>query len=650
MNQLARMKELVKELNEAAKAYYQEDREIMSNYTYDALYDELVQLEKETNTVMANSPTIKVGYEILSELKKEPHEFPMLSLDKTKEVESLKDWLGEQVGVLSWKLDGLTIVLTYENGSLIKAVTRGNGEVGEVITNNAKTFVNIPKSIEYKGKLIVRGEAIITYPDFYKINEEIEDVDAKYKNPRNLCSGSVRQLNNEVTAKRNVHFYAFNLVALEELADLDTVEAQFQWLEQQGFEVVQYQRVTKENLEEKVGEFASQVVNNEFPSDGLVLIFNDIKYGKSLGRTAKFPRDSIAFKWADEIATTHLLKVEWSPSRTGLINPVAVFEPVELEGTTVARASLHNVSILQYLELGIGDEITVYKANMIIPQVAENLTKSNNLEIPTHCPVCNAPTVIKEENEVKSLYCVNQVCPIKKIKGFEHFVSRDAINIVGLSEATLVKFIEAGFLTELSDIYQLEQHREEIVAMEGFGEQSYQKLISAINQSKTTTMAKFIYSLGIINVGLSTAKLICSGHQTIEEVLSLTVEDLVEIEGIGEVIARSYVDFMAKEDNQKMIQNLLKYITIELPLEQNEEQSLLHKNFVITGSLNQFENRNELKAYIEELGGKVVGSVSSKTDYLINNDTMSSSSKNKKAKELNIPIISEEEFLAMVQE
>ena len=647
-----RMKELVMVLNEASKAYYQKDTEIMSNLEYDRLYDELVSLEKETGIVLANSPTVHVGYEVLSELEKQEHPAPMLSLDKTKEVSALISWLGNHEGVLSWKLDGLTVVLTYEGGELKNAVTRGNGEIGEVITNNAKTFVNVPKQIPYLGRLVLRGEAVIRYSDFNKMNEEIPEAEGKYKNPRNLCSGSVRQLNNEITAKRHVHFYAFALVAdvlneqqMKEIGYDNTMTGRFSWLAKQGFDVVKHFVVTKDTLEDQVMDFAARIPDNDIPSDGLVLSYNDIVYGKSLGTTAKFPRDSIAFKWADEQAQTRLLEVEWSPSRTGLINPVAVFEPVELEGTTVTRASLHNVSILRALGLGIGDEITVYKANMIIPQVADNLTRSNDLEIPAVCPACGEPTTLQDVNGVQSLYCMNPLCSAKQIKGFSHFVSRNAMNIDGLSDATLEKFISMGFLKDLSDIFHLNQHEEAIVEMDGFGQKSYDNLMKSIENARTVVMAKFIYSLGISGIGLANAKVIVSYFgQDFERIIHATEEELVAVDGIGEVLAKAFCDFFADPQRMQIVNELLAEITFEKE-ENNSEQTLEGKTFVITGSVERFANRNELKDYIEKLGGKVTGSVSKNTDYLINNDVTSNSSKNKKARELSIPILSEEEFV-----
>ncbi len=655
MNKIDRIKELIEILNEAAKAYYQESREIMSNLEYDALYDELTTLEKESGVVYGNSPTVNVGYELLSELPKEAHESPMLSLDKTKEPEALKSWLNGREGILSWKLDGLTIVLTYKEGRLFKAVTRGNGEIGEVITNNARTFKNIPARIPFTGELVIRGEAVIRYTDFEKINASIEDVDAKYKNPRNLCSGSVRQLNNEITAKRNVNFYAFNLVKAEG-RDAVSVEADFNWLAEQGFDVVEYKKVNPDNIVETIQWFANRISNEEnpmdLPSDGLVLAFDDIAYGRSLGRTAKFPRNSIAFKWADELATTRLLEVEWSPSRTGLINPVAIFEPVELEGTTVSRASLHNISILEGLELGIGDEISVYKANMIIPQVAENFTKSGNMFYPEHCPACGGGTEIRIANDVKALYCTNPLCSAKKIKLFGHFVSRDAMNVDGLSEATLDKMIEKGFLKELPDLFHLSDYAEEIKTMEGFGQKSCDNLLASIEKSRKVMMPNFIFSLGILNIGLANAKLICKEFSyDLNRIQNANLEELCSIGGIGEVIGRTIIDYFANEHNKEILRLLLKEVKLQIPEMSVAEggQNLEGKTFVITGSVNHFKNRNELKAKIEELGGKVTGSVTSKTDYLINNDNTSSSSKNKKAKELSVPIITEEEFLQMIE-
>lgn len=645
----ARMRELVELLNRAGRAYYQEAREIMDNYEYDKLYDELLNLEKETGTTLSGSPTVHVGYEVLSDLPKERHETPMLSLDKTKEVEDLKEWVGDHKTLLSWKLDGLTIVLTYREGRLFKAVTRGNGEVGEVITNNARVFRNIPLQIPYQGELILRGEAVIGYKEFARINEEIEDADARYKNPRNLCSGSVRQLNNEITAKRSVNFFAFSLVSAAEADFENSREKEFLWLRDQGFDVVEYRVVTAENLEEAVRWFSDHISENDFPSDGLVAVYDDISYGKSLGRTSKFPRDSMAFKWADEIRETKLREIEWSPSRTGLINPVAIFEPVELEGTTVSRASVHNISILKALELGIGDTIEVYKANMIIPQIAENQTRSGNVEIPEVCPVCGGATEVRKVNDAESLYCTNNECQAKKIKSFTLMVSRDALNIEGLSEATLEKFIARGFIHEPADIFRLDRHREEMVELEGFGERSYENLMANVEKARNTTLAKVIYSLGIPNIGLAGAKLICRefGNQ-VDDMLKAKPEELAAIDRVGDVIAESFVTYFQDEGKRERFFNLLSELVIAQEERADEEQQTLKgKVFVITGSLNHFSNRTELKELIESRGGKVTGSVTGKTDYLINNDTASGSSKNKKAKELGVAIISEEEFLTL---
>ena len=646
-----RIRELIGTLRAAGRAYYQESREIMSNFEYDKLYDELVSLEKETGIVFANSPTQNVGYEVVSALPKERHEKPMLSLNKTKSVEELADWLGGQTGLLSWKMDGLTIVLTYQNGTLVKAVTRGNGEIGEVITANAKAFVNVPLNISYQGELILRGEAIIRYSDFEKINEQIEDVDAKYKNPRNLCSGSVRQLNSEITAQRQVHFYAFSLVKADGIDFKNSRKEQFEWLKTQGFEVVEYHEVTKETLPETVKMYSEAIAESGTPSDGLVLLYDDIAYGQSLGRTAKFPRDSIAFKWADEIRETKLLYIEWSASRTGLINPVAVFEPVELEGTTVSRASVHNISIMEALELGAGDRITVYKANMIIPQIADNLTRSGVRDIPEACPVCGGQTEVRQINDVKSLYCTNPDCQAKKIKSFTLFTSRDALNIAGLSEATLEKFIGVGMIHEYADIFHLDRHQEEIVEMDGFGQKSYDNLIAAAEKASHTTLPRMVYGLGVAGIGLANAKMICRHFKNdFEAMRHATVEELVEIDGIGEVLAQAWTAFFSDGKNNAIVDHLLAELTFEAGDEESSEgadEAFAGMNFVITGSLEHFKNRKELQELIERRGGKVTGSVTSKTNYLINNDVASSSSKNKKARELGVPILSEEEFLKL---
>lgn len=675
-DKITRMKELHRQLLAASRAYYQESREIMSNFEYDRLYDELLKLEKETGMVLAGSPTQKVGYEVLSELPKEAHEAPMLSLDKTKEVPVLQEWLGTQKGLLSWKLDGLTIVLTYEGGELVKAVTRGNGEIGEVITNNAKVFSNVPLRIPYQGQLLLRGEAIIKYSDFARINEEIEDVDAKYKNPRNLCSGSVRQLNNEITAKRNVNFEAFMLVRAVNPADMQAPDAanadgvdaivddgtdhgrfhnsrkeQFEWLKTQGFDVVEYKEVTAATLPDAVAEFAEAIQSYDIPSDGLVLLMDDIAYGDALGRTAKFPRNSIAFKWADEIRETTLREIEWSASRTGLINPVAIFDPVELEGTTVSRASVHNISIMEAMELGVGDTITVYKANMIIPQIAENLTRSGTIVIPKICPVCGGETQIRQMNDVKSLYCTNPDCQAKKIKSFSLLVSRDALNIDGLSEATLEKFIAAGFIHSYADIFHLDRHREAIVSMEGFGEKSYENLMAAVKKASHTNLVRVVYGIGVAGIGLANAKMLCrSFDYDFERMRHATEEELTAIDGIGAVLADAWIAYFASEKNAKLVDDLLAELTIEKVSENTEAAIFAGMTFVITGTVEHFANRKELQAAIEARGGKATGSVTAKTTYLINNDVTSNSSKNKKAKELGIPIISEQDFLNMMGE
>ena len=645
-----RMKELVSLLNKASRAYYQEAQEIMSNYEYDRLYDELKELEDELGITLSNSPTVNVGYEVVSELPKERHESPMLSLDKTKEAEELKNFVGDQKVLMSWKMDGLTVVLTYRDGKLYKAVTRGNGEVGEVITNNAKVFKNVPVQIAYQGELILRGEAVIGYKDFEKINQEIEDVDARYKNPRNLCSGSVRQLNNQITAKRNVMFHAFTLVQADGVDFQNSRACQMEWLKSQGFTTVEYYMVTRDTVEDEVAKFSSKISENDFPSDGLVLTYDDIAYGRSLGRTAKFPRDSFAFKWQDEIRETVLREIEWSPSRTGLINPVAIFDPVELEGTTVSRASVHNISIMEELELGIGDRIEVYKANMIIPQIAENLTRSGVKDIPCKCPVCQGETKIRQVGNAKALYCMNPECQAKHVKSFALFVSRDALNIEGLSEATLEKFISRGYIHTFADIFHLDQYKEKIQKMEGFGEKSYKKLTESIEKARTTTLPRVIYSLGIAGIGLANAKVICRELKyDVESLLKVSEEELNEIQGVGEVLAKAFVGYFADAKHVENFRRLLNELTI--PEETVTKQQIFEGvNFVITGSVKHFANRGEVKELIESLGGKVTGSVTSKTNYLINNDVTSTSSKNKKANELGIPIISEETFLELVNQ
>lgn len=644
-----RIKVLTEQLNRAAAVYYQGQDEIMSNFEYDRLYDELQVLEQETGIILAGSPTQRVGYEVSSELPKETHPFPMLSLDKTKEVDQLVSWIGDQEGMLSWKMDGLTIVLTYQGGTLQKAVTRGNGQVGEVITSNARVFQNVPLQIPYQGSLVLRGEAVIPYSEFERINASLPE-EEQYKNPRNLCSGSVRQLNNEITAKRNVRFFAFALVSAEGVDFENSQEKKMLFLQEQGFDIVEYRLVTAETLPESVKWFAEKIKTNDFPSDGLVLMMNDIAYGESLGRTAKFPRNAIAFKWADEVAETTLKELEWSASRTGLINPVAIFEPVELEGTTVSRASVHNLSIVEQLQLGEGDTIQVYKANMIIPQIAENLTRSGKITVPGLCPVCGKHTAVHEENGVKVLFCENEECLAKKIKTIAHFAGRDGMNLDGMSEATIEKLISRGMIHELADLFRLDRYREEIIEMEGFGEKSYEKLIAAAKTASKTTLVRFLYSLGIPNVGLSGARLICQAfHNDFPRIRRATAEELTEIEGVGPVIAGTFVEFFQKPSNQRTVNDLMEVVSFQNEEEGMAEQDMEGLTFVITGSVEHFANRKEVKELIEARGGKVTGSVTSKTNYLINNDVMSNSSKNKKAKELGIPILTEEEFMKRYQ-
>ena len=663
MNKIEKIKELTKKLNAASEAYYKNDIEIMSNFEYDRLYDELVELENETGITLNDSPTVKVGYETVQQLPKEAHEKRMLSLDKTKSIAELKVWLGNQKGLLSWKIDGLTVVLTYEGGELVKAVTRGNGEIGEVITNNAKTFKNLPKRIPFKGELVIRGEAFIKYSDFDKINQKIPEFDAKYKNPRNLCSGSVRQLNSEITAHRNVNFDCFSLekaeykkILDEEFVNLDEIwknskKNQLSWLEKMGFQVVEYKEVTTDNIEDTVKDFSERIAEYDVPSDGLVLIYDDIAYGDSLGSTAKFPRNSIAFKWKDDMMETVLEEIIWSPSRTGLINPIARFNPVELEGTVVSRASVHNVSILKELNLKVGDRIKVYKANMIIPQIEENLSKTDEeVVLPETCPACDYGVELKSDLGVETLFCSNRLCPAKRIKSFSLFVSRDAMNIENLSEATLEKFIGMGLIKTLPDIFYLKNYRAEITSMEGFGEKSFDNLVNAVEKSKKVTVAKFIYALGISGIGVANGKLIARHFDNNwEKIQNASAEELMQIDGIGEVVANAFIDFLHDDENKKNVEKLLDIVKFDVEPKGLTDGDLRGKTFVITGNVHIYKNRNELKSAIEANGGKVTGSVSSNTDFLINNDIDSASSKNKKAKELGIPIISEDEFTRMIK-
>ena len=652
---IKRIKELIKILNEASKAYYSENKEIMPNIIYDKLYDELKSLEDEYEVFFSNSPTQNVGYEVSESLPKVKHEKPMLSLDKTKDRETLKSFLMGHEGVLSYKLDGLTVVLTYENGELNRGITRGNGEIGELITNNTKNFSNIPLKIEYKGHLTLRGESIITYSDFDKINDEILVEDEKYKNPRNLCSGSVRQLNPNITKERNVRFVAFALVDIEKTKDVDTDEInatymnQMDFLNDLGFETVERKLVNESNINDVVDWYAKDVVSNDYPSDGLVLMFNDIQYGLSLGNTSKFPRNAIAFKWKDELAKTTLLDIEWSPSRTGLINPIAVFNTVELEGTNVKRASLHNISIIEDLQLGIGDEITVYKANMIIPQIAENLTRSNNFKIPSNCPSCDKKLEIVDNNGVKTLMCKNADCPIKHIKNFENFVSRNCFNIEGISIATIEMLVEKGYIKEYADIFKLKKYKDEIIKLDGYGEKSFDNMINAIETCRNIECYRFINSLGISGIGTANAKIIAKNFDDdIESIRLKKEDDYIQIKDIGPILAKSIVGFFNNEKNKKIIDNLLKEVRI-IKNKNIDNKKLTNLTFVITGSLNEYKNREELIKQIEELGGKVTSSVSKNTNYLINNDISSNSSKNKTAKELNIPIITENQFKEIIE-
>lgn len=645
---VSRLKELTLQLNAAAEAYYEKNIEIMSNLEYDRLYDELEKLEEKTRVVLANSPTHEVGYVAVNKLEKQSHPTKMLSLDKTKDVDALKSWLADQNGVLSWKLDGITVVLTYEDGRLSKAVTRGNGEVGEVITANALQFKNIPSRIPFKSELTIRGEAYINYSDFERINEELPELDAKYKNPRNLCSGSVRQLDSKVTAERNVNFTAFYISAEKLSTDTNSHIERLEWLKNQGFDVVESKLVCRDNLIETVEEFKRKIPHMDIPSDGLVLVYDDIDYGKSLGATSKFPRNAMAFKWADELAQTTLLEIKWSASRTGLINPIAVFEPVELEGTTVSRASVHNVSILKELSLDVGDRIEVYKANMIIPQISKNLTTGDTYAAPPkNCPVCKSKTKLVDDSGVEVLYCTNPECAAKKVKAFSLFVARDALNIANISEATIKAFIEKGFLREFSDIFKLKEYGEEITAMKGFGKKSFDKLVQSIEEARKTTAARLLYALGIENIGSVNANAIAEHcEEDFLRIMDITYDELIKINGVGEILAKAVIKYFSDKYKREEVGRLLGELEISVSKEAGVESlKLKGLSIAITGSLRTFANRGELGELIRLNGGKPVSTVGSRTDILINNDKNSPSAKNKKAKQLGIPIITEDEFL-----
>lgn len=642
----AEMLDLIERLNEASRAYYQGTKELISNLEYDELYDRLEALEKNSGIIMAGSPTQKVGYEVISALPKEEHEHPMLSLDKTKDRDTLASWLGSHRGLLSWKLDGLTVVLRYEGGKLTKALTRGNGIIGEVITGNARTFINLPLSIPYMGNLVLRGEAIITYEDFRKINESLPEDEEHYKNPRNLCSGSVRQLNSEITAQRRVRFIAFGMVSGPEF---DLRSEEMDWLDSQGFETVERKSLIGDEVVEAISEYENKVADNPYPSDGLVVVLDDKAYGKSLGATAKFPRDAMAFKWRDQIAETTLKEILWSASRTGLINPIAIFEPVSLEGTEVSRASLHNVSIMKALKLGVGDKITVYKANMIIPQVSENLSKSNTAEIPEECPVCSSKTLLRNDNGVMTLHCLNDECPAKSVKRFTLLTGRNALDIDGVSEATLERFIDEGLVKEPADIFSLSSQKEKITSMEGFGEKSFENLVNSIEKARKTTAAKLLYALGISGVGVANAKLIAKAcEDDWDRIISLSEDEIQSIEGVGPVIARDFVAYFRNPAKLDEVNNLRRELDIEKKSRRGENY-FVGLTFVITGKLETFQNRDELKAVIEDAGGKVSGSVSSRTSYLINNDLTSMSGKNKRAKELGVNIVDEATVVSWIK-
>lgn len=650
----SRMKQLVAKLNEARRVYEQGTDEIMSNLEYDRLYDELLKLEQELGTYLPNSPTHNVGYEVVSALQKEKHETPMLSLDKTKSTDAIKSFIGNKKCIASWKMDGLTVVLTYNNGKLDKAVTRGNGEIGEIVTHNARTFKNLPKEIEFKGKLVLRGEAIITYTDFNKINSSLGSGVENYKNPRNLCSGSVRQLDSSIANNRSIRWFAFELVSADGKSP-NSVEQSFEWLKRQGFQTVEYMVINQSNFLSVMSYFSSKVSKIDIPSDGLVFTYDDVAYGKSLGRTSKFPRHSMAFKWQDDEAESRLINIEWQVGKTGIITPVAIFEPVDIEGSTVSKASLHNLSILMET-LGRpykGEKIRVFKANMIIPQIScgeklqPNQINAIRISIPDQCPCCGGETEVQidPKSGVQTLWCSNIDCPAKGSRLFKHFVSRDAMNIDGISDATLNRFIEEGLISTFADIYRLSDHMEKIVNMDGFGYKSYENMINSINKSRKVKPANLINALSIPNVGLATAKLICRNFgNDIEKVVAASYSEIDSINGVGDVIASNFVNYFNNKENVDNFIDLYRQLVIE----QEKISTNTSMNGVVicvTGDVYIFPNRRAIKDLVENLGGKLTGSVSRSTSYLVTNDTTSGSRKNKAAQEYGIQILTEKQFI-----
>lgn len=648
-NVLEKMHKLISLIDKYRNEYYNEDREEVDNKEYDRLKDELDELERKAGFVLSNSPSLKVGCEVTSKLPKYTFKKPMLSLSKTKEVSGLQQFLSDKDGILSWKMDGLTVVVAYNNGELVSAITRGNGEIGEVITQNAKHFRNLPLRIPYKGKLVLRGEAVMTYSDFERINKGlVTSGDELKKNPRNLCSGTVRSVDSSVTKNRGVYWYAFELVSADCEIPND-IDKQFKWLNNNGFDTVQFMVVNSSNVVQAVMQFESIVESKklDIPTDGLVLTYRDKKYGESLGVRAKSPRHSIAFKWEDEAVETKVIDIEWSPSRNGLITPVAIFEPVDIEGSTVSRASLHNVSIFAEKQLGYGDRIKVYKANMIIPQVLDNLDRTATCQIPGQCPCCGEPTVLHQDPKsgVYTLWCENSECAAKGTRSFEHFVARDAMNIDGVSTSTLNTLIECRIISDYASIYHINEHADEIINLEGFGYTSFMNIVNAVEKSRNVKPANLIYALGIPNIGLTTAKLICKhfGNDLVKTVTA-SYNDLINIDGIGDTIADSFTAYFADKNNAEAFVRLTKELNIiQEAVSNNTEMNGI--TICVTGDVHIFKNRRAIKDIVENLGGKLTGSVSKSTSYLVTNDTTSGSRKNKAAQEYGIPILTEQQFI-----
>ena len=648
-NKIARIEELVTILNKASEAYYNGQDEIMSNYEWDAMFDELTALEEETGHILSNSPTQNAGYESTSG-QKEAHEFSALSLAKTKKVEELEKWAEDYPIWLSWKLDGLTLVITYDNGKLVKILTRGNGTIGTNITHLKNSIKGFPLEVPYKGHLVVRGEAVISYTDFAAINDMIEDEDEKYANSRNLASGTLNLDDVDEVKNRKVHFHAFTLVHMDE--PMISWGDRMNFLEKMGFTVVDRELGDAKTIGSMIDKWTKRVESGkmDLPVDGLVICYDDTEYASTGSVTGHHAtRAGYAFKWQDEAVDSRLRYIEWSCA-VSTISPVAVFEPVQIEGTTVSRASLCNLSEIE--RLGVGKECTlsVIKANKIIPKCIAVKDAVGELEIPTECPVCRAATRIHTSaSGTKTLHCTNPDCTAKNVKKFSRFVSKNGMDIEGLSVQTMLRFINEGFIREFADIYKLSQHFATISELEGFGEKSCENMNKAIEKSRNVHPVNFIFAICIPMIGTDAAKKIVNtvGFDGFLERMEQSI-GFEDIDGIGGEKSNSILQWYANDTNQNALEHLLQVVEIQKVEKKNTENGTCNGlTFVITGDVHQFKNRDEFKVYVESQGGKVAGSVSGKTNYLVNNDVESTSSKNKKAKDLGIPIISEDTFVEM---